>query len=143
MWDSSHKSLIPDPGNTGPSGLIARGAHGCIAMYDITDKDSLYSAAKQIEEFRNSARPEAQAMLIGNKFDMASTKRQIHISEASALVKHYDMTGIMETSVKNNQGIEEAIELLIDAIYSNVLLQDSVDLGSKTPGIRKYDGCCS
>eukprot|EP00118_Oscarella_pearsei_P026706 m.310316 g.310316 ORF g.310316 m.310316 type:complete len:200 (+) comp50865_c0_seq1:114-713(+) len=141
LWDT-HKNLLPGPGHTGPPG-IPKGAHGAVAVYDITDKNSLYNVAKKIEEFQSSAQPDAQVMLVGNKFDLAPEKRQVHVSDASVLVKHYDLIGILETSAKNNKGVDEAVELLIDAIHSSVLwesMQGSIEL-VETAAVK--EGCCS
>jgi Ras-related protein Rab-8A len=60
-----------------------RNAHGCIAVYDICNRDSFASLADQIQSFINYSPQDCarNIVLIGNKLDMHA-HRQVEYAEA-------------------------------------------------------------
>lgn len=90
-----------------------RNAHGCIAVYDVTNKESFDSIADQITSFidyspTNTAR---NILLVGNKLDLASEKREVAFADAEKLARRIGLAGAVETSAK------EGSETLNDSFY--------------------------
>ena len=67
-----------------------RNAHGCIAVYDITNKKSFEGIADQVSNFIDYA-PTGTArniVLVGNKLDLAATeKRQVNFSDVERFAR--------------------------------------------------------
>ena len=94
-----------------------RNAHGCIAVYDVTNKESFDSIADQITSFidyspTNTAR---NILLVGNKLDLASEKREVAFADAEKLARRIGLAGAVETSAK------EGSETLNDSFYITVV----------------------
>ena len=93
-----------------------RNAHGCIAVYDVTNHESFESIAEQVTSFINYS-PTASAkniILVGNKVDLAPEKRQVSYEEAETLAKRMGMAGFVETSAKEgNESLDDAFNMAV------------------------------
>ena len=89
-----------------------KGAHSCIIMYDITN----YQSFKNIENWLLELDQEGNytKLLVGNKTDLEK-HRCVSKEEAQQLALKYNMDFI-EISVKENQGVQESFEKLINNI---------------------------
>jgi small GTP-binding protein len=60
-----------------------RNSHGCIAVYDITNRNSFHELRGQIENFISYSSKEVASniILVGNKSDL-SKSRQVELSDA-------------------------------------------------------------
>ena len=79
-----------------------RNAHGCIAVYDITNANSFDAISEQVTSFINYS-PKATAhniVLVGNKVDLADEKREVPFKDAVLLAKRLGLAGVVETSAK-------------------------------------------
>ena len=79
-----------------------RNAHGCIAVYDLTSRESFEAVADQVGSFinyspTNTAR---NILLVANKLDLADEKRQVTIEEAEQLARRMGLAGAIEISAK-------------------------------------------
>lgn len=79
-----------------------RNAHACIAVYDVTNRDSFTAISSQVENFINNAPEETSCniLLVGNKVDLAEDKREVEFSDACQLAEHLGLAGVIETSAK-------------------------------------------
>ncbi|KAG8556836.1 hypothetical protein GDO81_018224 [Engystomops pustulosus] len=84
-----------------------RSANGAIIAYDITKRKSFESVPRWIEDVRKYAGSNIVQLLIGNKSDMHEV-REVHLSEAETMAKHYDIISAFETSAKDSSNVEEA-----------------------------------
>lgn len=121
-------------------------------LYDITSTESLYDAERDIEQFTNTASDGAQTLLVGNKSDLAAQSRAVSIRDAGSFARHHNMVGVLEVSAQKNRGLEQAMDLLIEAVYKELLLksvESSVKVGashqeSESPRRRSRSKCvCS
>ncbi len=99
-----------------------RNAHGCIAVYDVTNKESFDAIAEQVTSFINYSPTTSAAniVLVGNKVDLAFESRQVSFDEAETLARRMGMAGVVETSAK------EGNETLDDAFY--MAIANALDL---------------
>lgn len=95
--------------------MYYKGAHSCILMYDITN----YTSFKNIEQWLLDINQEGNftKILIGNKNDLEK-HRCVSQKEGKQLALKYDME-FMEISVKENKGVDESFEKLINKISKN------------------------
>ena len=86
-----------------------RNSHGCIAIYDISNKQSFEAIVEQVNNFvaytsKDYAR---NIILVGNKTDL-EYQRQVNFEEAVQLAKQLNLAGCLETSAKDNSQVDEA-----------------------------------
>lgn len=120
FWDTSSKQLIPPPGNTSPTSFVARGSHGAIVLYDITNAKSLDDVVPDVEQFVSTTGSETKLVLVGNKSDLAVESRAVSIKDAGEFARHHKMVGVLEVSAKKNRGFEQVMDLLLDSIYRDM-----------------------
>lgn len=84
-----------------------RDAAGALLVFDVTRKDTFKHLSKWLQEARQFANPSIVVTLVGNKGDMAATKRSIQTSEAEAFASENGLVYI-ETSAKTGDGVDEA-----------------------------------
>ena len=93
-----------------------RNSHGCIAVYDVTSKESFDAITDQVSSFisyapTNTAR---NIILVGNKVDLACDKRQVAFAEAERLGRRLGLAGVVETSAKEGTpSLDDAFFLAI------------------------------
>lgn len=83
-----------------------RGAHGCLLLYDITDRNSYNNVTNWLSDARAQAGPDTVIMLVGNKSDLQD-QREVTFLEASRLALENGML-FFETSAKNGDNVEES-----------------------------------
>jgi Ras-related protein Rab-43 len=82
------------------------------AVYDITKRSSFLSLQRWIEEVRRYTATNVLLILVGNKSDMESL-REVEFVEAEAICEYLpEVLYVMETSAKDNKGVDEAFTLL-------------------------------
>jgi small GTP-binding protein len=83
-----------------------RGAHGCLLLYDITDRNSYNNVTNWLSDARAQSGPDMVIMLVGNKSDLQDA-RDVTFLEASRLAQENGML-FFETSAKTGEGVEDA-----------------------------------
>ena len=86
-----------------------RNSHGCVAIYDITNRASFDSIEEQIQNFISYSAQDASRniILVGNKTDLED-KRKVPFEEAIRLGKKLNLAAVFETSAKSNDAIDDA-----------------------------------
>jgi len=92
------------------SSAYYRGALGALVVYDITNRQSLESIPKWLEEIDRYCTQDIVVILVGNKLDL-NDQRCITVEEGKALAAKENMFFI-ETSAKDATNIEKAFILL-------------------------------
>jgi small GTP-binding protein len=93
----------------------SRGAHGCLICYDLTR----YSSFEHLPEWYgivndNTSNP--VFVLIGEKFDLADTRRTVSQKDAHDFQQEYDISYFYETSSKSGINNKMIFEQLTQAI---------------------------
>jgi len=107
IWDTAGQERFQSLGVA-----FYRGADACMLVYDITDQKSFDSLDTWMTEFINQASPknakEFPFVILGNKADLAKTKRQVQEAKALAFCKGKNEVPFYETSAKDNINVEQA-----------------------------------
>jgi len=112
------------------SSAYYRGALGALVVYDITNRQSLESISKWLEEIDRYCTQEIVVILVGNKLDL-NEQRCVTVEEGKALAAKENMFFI-ETSAKDAINIEKAFVLLSKEI---IQASPTVD-GTKKPDVK-------
>jgi len=107
------------------SSAYYRGALGALVVYDITNRQSLESIPKWLEEIDRYCTQDIVVILVGNKLDL-DDQRCITIEEGKALAAKENMFFI-ETSAKDATNIEKAFVLLSKEIIQASTPQNGED----------------
>eukprot|EP01102_Stenamoeba_stenopodia_P010911 TRINITY_DN3328_c0_g1_i1.p1 TRINITY_DN3328_c0_g1~~TRINITY_DN3328_c0_g1_i1.p1 ORF type:complete len:808 (+),score=118.65 TRINITY_DN3328_c0_g1_i1:114-2537(+) len=108
LWDTAgqerYRAIAP---------LYYRGAQGAFVVYDCTCQQSFENAKDWIQELRRYAEPDIVIVLVGNKSDLVTPEAEA--VSTLEVEKYCRTTGIMSIRVSalTNQGIDEAIKILI------------------------------
>eukprot|EP01083_Nonionella_stella_P079748 218939_1 len=146
IWDTAGQERFQSLGVA-----FYRGADSCILVYDITDQKSFDSLDLWMDEFIAQAAPrnpkEFPFVVLGNKSDLAKTKRQVADAKARSWCKNKNDIPFFETSAKDNTNVEQAFQ----TVARNALKQESsqppmyvppaLDLDEKKD-TKKSNTCC-
>lgn len=114
-----------------------RNSHGCVAVYDISNRASFDSIEEQIQSFISySAQDVAKnIILVGNKTDLDG-HRKVNFEEAVQLGKKLNLAAVFETSAKEDKSVDDVFyRSIVNCVdfYSN---SDDSLLGAKFSGTR-------
>lgn len=108
-----------------------RGGQGVILVYDVTRPETfenLHQWLEEIETYTPGRGSEIVKLLVGNKIDR---KRAVSRESAESWARQKGML-FLETSAKDNLGVDAAFEEVVQKIIDNPVL-----LASTTPGQKK------
>jgi Ras-related protein Rab-1A len=133
-----------------------RGAHGCLVIYDITNRESFMHVKTWIHDFReqNKVENEKNVILIGNKKD-AEELRTVSFEEGQELAQAIG-ANFLEASAKSGFQVTEMFVTLAKHILSKSKLESvtrrditrpnlkgaSIDISSSTEKPKKKSSCC-
>lgn len=110
LWDTAgqerFRSLIPS---------YIRNSAATLVVYDITSRASFLSTFKWIDEVRVERGDDVTIVLVGNKTDMSSEKREISTEEAAQKAQQYGVL-FMEVSAKHGTNIKALFRLVAQAL---------------------------
>ena len=89
-----------------------RGAHGIMLVFDVTNRESFDNISTWLKDVSKFGVDSAPMLLVGNKCDCVA-QRNVSASEAQQLAESIGCKYI-ETSAKNNAGVEKAFGALVD-----------------------------
>ena len=98
MWDTAGQERFRSI-----SQAYFRNAHGCIAVYDVTNRKSFDALADQLSNFINHAPKDTahNIVIVGNKLDLADDERQVNFCDAQNLARELKLAGALEASAKD------------------------------------------
>ncbi|KAJ2674781.1 GTP-binding protein of the rab/ypt [Coemansia spiralis] len=101
LWDTAgqerYKSLAP---------MYYRNAEGAVVVYDITQEDSFRKAQSWINELQRQNDFKTVIALVGNKLDLAQSKRTVSKEEGSRYAAEVNAL-FFETSAQTGEGVQE------------------------------------
>jgi Ras-related protein Rab-7A len=120
IWDTAGQERFQSLGVA-----FYRGADACVLVYDVTDNKSFDNLESWMEEFLVHAAPRNvdtfPFVVLGNKADIASPKRQVNEAKARAFCQSKGDIPHFETSAKDALNVEQAFL----TIAKNALQQES------------------
>jgi Ras-related protein Rab-1A len=94
-------------------------AQGILLVYDITNRDTFSAMKHWIKDIENQVQTNPQIVLIGNKLDLPG--RTVDEDEAIEFAKTHKLE-LFETSAKTGEGIDKAMNVLIQKVFNDVVL---------------------
>ena len=92
---------------------------GAILVFDLTRPQSLVNLSKWYNEFSEVA-PNKSIIIFGNKKDLTDL-RMIDEEEVKKFAEEINAISYLETSAKTGDNVEEAFNLIGEAIYKKIL----------------------
>lgn len=112
-----------------------RGASGALLVFDISRKSTFSHVTDWLNDLRQIAEPDIVVILVGNKADLASEKREVSEQEAKDWAKRNGVLRYVETSAKSGEGVEEAFLAVAERIYQNIMA-GKYDLNDRRSGVK-------
>ena len=128
MHDFRYKTLAP---------LYYRGASVILIVYDISNRDSFVIGVKDwVSELIGKGLDDAHWVLVGNKYDLAPTKREVQEAEASEYAKTIGAV-FYETSAKTGHNVNNVFNDIASTLEKSVA--KSLVLASRECNLRRKD----
>lgn len=110
IWDTAGQEKFK---SLGP--IYFRNSLGCVAVYDITNRQSFLDLPEWIESFTQVAGPETIIAVAGNKADLEE-QRQVNTEEAQEWAGKFSYL-FAETSAKTGSGISQLFMQLATNLF--------------------------
>ena len=94
-------------------------------MYDISNYESFKNTEKWLKELRDFTDGNIVVMLVGNKADLPSDRREVETQEAEEFARDNDL-GFLETSALDSTNVEAAFYNILNEAYHNHRLPEVV-----------------
>jgi len=112
---------------------------GILLVYDVTDEQSFLNIRNWIKNIEEHASENVNRILLGNKCDLLE-KKVIAPERGRKLAEEFNID-FVETSAKNNIGVEEAFFKIARAIKSRLIdSQEAGNMGSNNSGASGLGG---
>ena len=92
-------------------------------MYDISNYESFKNCEKWLKELRDYTDGNIVVMLVGNKADLPSDRREVETQEAEEFARGNDL-GFLETSALDSTNVEAAFHNILNEAYRNQQLPE-------------------
>lgn len=112
-----------------------RGASGALLVFDLCRKSTFDHVTDWLNDLRQIAEPDIVVILVGNKADLASEKREVSSEEALEWAKKNGVLRYVETSAKSGENVEEAFLAVAERIYQNIMA-GKYDLNDRRSGVK-------
>jgi len=106
-WDKNRKGNL---------GILVRGAHGAIVLYDVTSSKSIEQIPPWIQIVRDYA-GDIPILLAGNKLDL-NEQRKISKEQIETIKNEYNIASAVEISAKTGENIEKLFSTLTNLILN-------------------------
>lgn len=146
IWDTAGQERFQSLGVA-----FYRGADSCVLVYDITDPKSFEALESWMDEFLVQAAPRNQDefpfVVIGNKVDLAASRRQVSEARAKAWCKSKNDIPYFECSAKDAVNVDQAFQCVArnalkqEATQAPIYIPESITL-NQDGNKEKKSGCC-
>ena len=106
-----------------------KNSHGALAIYDITDRNSLAAAEKLIRYYKDESESQVpgNVVLVGNKFDLATKHREVSEEEGKRIAEGFGIP-FFEVSAKKGTNVDDAFfEAAMQAMRDSKLADEELD----------------
>lgn len=114
LWDIAGQERY-----TSMTRVYYRDAHGCILMFDLTNRNSFLNVVKWKRDFDSKCvtgdTSPIPCLLVANKSDVEA-ERSVTVEEIERLCNEFNFASWAEVSVKDNLMVEESMKFLIAKI---------------------------
>jgi len=117
LWDVAGQERY-----TSMTRVYYRDAHGCLIMFDLTNRNSFLNVTKWKRDFDSKCvladGTTVPCVLVGNKSDMKAL-RQVQDEEIERLCQEFNFASWAEMSVKDNLMVDDCMKHLVRGILSH------------------------
>lgn len=110
-----------------------RGTTVVLLVYDITDRSSFKNVLTWIQDIQKYCNPGVCVVLVGNKSDLATTKRRVYTQEGQNLAREHKFL-FYETSAKKGSSMHDVIKQSAEYVIRELMLGHI--LPNETTGVR-------
>lgn len=132
LWDIAGQERY-----TSMTRVYYRDAHGCIVMFDLTNRNSFLNVVKWKRDFDSKCimadGSQIPCLLIANKSDIENL-RQVSNEEIERLCQEFNFSAWVEVSVKDNNMVEDSMKYLISCILNQERADDGTQNGKQEGG---------
>ena len=136
IWDTAGQERFKPITN-----CYFRGSNGCLAIFDLTNRESFDNIAAWVADYRENSLSESNSkiLLVGNKADAVDV-REVSLEEAEALARSLQCE-YFEVSAKTSVNIRQVFYRLAQIITNSQGKKEEKGevLGAK---VAKKTGCC-
>lgn len=93
-----------------------RNADGIFLVFNVNKRSSFDNCESWINEIRNNSPPDALVFLLGNQCDVQDG-REVSVEDAKGFVGKHLLDGYIETSAKEDKGVQEAFNGFCEKVY--------------------------
>lgn len=126
LWDTAgqerFRSLIPS---------YIRDSHVAVICYDITNKKSFDNLDKWIKDVKLERGDDVIIVLVGNKLDLATDKRQVSLEDVEILQNQIGARFFIETSTKANHNVKLLFKKIAQSLPEFNQDENSEDANNK------------
>ena len=126
LWDTAgqerFRSLIPS---------YIRDSHVAVICYDITNKKSFDNLDKWIKDVKLERGDDVIIVLVGNKLDLATDKRQVSLEDVEILQNQIGAKFFIETSTKANHNVKLLFKKIAQSLPEFNQDENSEDANNK------------
>lgn len=126
LWDTAgqerFRSLIPS---------YIRDSHVAVICYDITNKKSFDNLDKWIKDVKLERGDDVIIVLVGNKLDLATDKRQVSLEDVEILQNKIGARFFIETSTKANHNVKLLFKKIAQSLPEFNQDENSEDANNK------------
>lgn len=126
LWDTAgqerFRSLIPS---------YIRDSHVAVICYDITNKKSFDNLDKWIKDVKLERGDDVIIVLVGNKLDLATDKRQVSLEDVEILQNKIGAKFFIETSTKANHNVKLLFKKIAQSLPEFNQDENSEDANNK------------
>jgi len=126
LWDTAgqerFRSLIPS---------YIRDSHVAVICYDITNKKSFDNLDKWIKDVKLERGDDVIIVLVGNKLDLATDKRQVSLEDVEILQNKIGARFFIETSTKVNHNVKLLFKKIAQSLPEFNQDENSEDANNK------------
>lgn len=126
LWDTAgqerFRSLIPS---------YIRDSHVAVICYDITNKKSFDNLDKWIKDVKLERGDDVIIVLVGNKLDLATDKRQVSLEDVETLQNKIGAKFFIETSTKANHNVKLLFKKIAQSLPEFNQEENSEDINNK------------
>ncbi len=97
----------------------ARGAHGILFLYSITNEESLYHFDDFMWKIRRHRREDIPILLVGTKLDLED-ERKVTTENGAEFAKSRSCAGFIEVSAKDNINVKKPFEDIAQIMWNNI-----------------------
>ena len=112
IWDTSGEERFKSIAKN-----FYRTAQGALLVYDITNTKTFIEVSGWMEQLKDNCDKNTVIILLGNKIDLKK-QRVVSKEQGLELANKYEVD-FFETSAKENIGLSEAFQSIVDKIYDS------------------------